>query len=690
MPRDIPVGNGNILVAFDKDYLLKEFCFPHVGEENHTKNEPFRFGVWADGEFCWMPDGWVIQKDYLDDSLVSSVTCTHEKLKVRILANDWVDFHENIYLKKLTVENLSGNERDIRIFFAQNFHIYGNDIGDTAVFRPEVNALLHYKGERYFLVNGYANKKYGFDQFATGNQGPGPFDGTWKDAEDGILSGNPIAQGTVDSVVAVHLRIGPGAQEDVFYWICAGKNWDEVLALNSLAVKKSPAALLTRTFNYWKLWTEKENLNYGLLPGKLAWLYKRSLVILRTQIDNRGAIIAANDSDVIHFNRDTYSYLWPRDGALAAYGLDLAGYPEISQRFFNFCGKIIDRKGFFLHKYTPSGSLASSWHPWLKNKKMQLPIQEDETALVLWALWNHYETYRDIEFIKPLYRSLIRNAGDFMMNYRDPQTRLPLPSYDLWEERQGILTFTTAAVYGGLRAAASFADAFGEKIVAEEYRQGALEIRQAMDRYLYLEKEKRFARMINFGATGETEIDSTLDASLYGAFAFGAYGPDDEKVQSTMRQIREKLWCQTPVGGLARYEGDGYHRVSQEIPGNPWFITTLWLAQYEIARAKTRKDLDQAVPIMEWALTRALPSGVLAEQVHPYTNETLSVSPLTWSHSAFIIVIQEYLNKLLEIEKCTACDQTKYSKYLKKMNNLLKVPDRFSSARESFLDPPGR
>ena len=51
MPRDLPIGNGNVLIAFDRDYLLREFCFPHVGEENHTVGENFRFGVFADGQF---------------------------------------------------------------------------------------------------------------------------------------------------------------------------------------------------------------------------------------------------------------------------------------------------------------------------------------------------------------------------------------------------------------------------------------------------------------------------------------------------------------------------------------------------------------------------------------------------------------------------------------------------------------
>jgi len=722
MPRDIPVSNGNVLVEFDKDYQLREFYFPHVGQENHAGHGPFRFGIWIDGNFSWIPEGWEIHKGYLDDSLVTDVHLVHEGLKIRLVANDLVDFHENIYLRKITVENVSdtgiNSDRDIRIFFCHDFHLYGNTIGDTAAFRPEVNGILHYKCDRYFLINVYANKKYGIDQFATGNKEHRGFIGTWKDAEDGILSGNPISQGSVDSVIAIHLKLKRHQTEDCFYWICVGKNWQEVSALNTVVIKKKPQTLFKRTLDYWKLWTNKEELNFDLLPEKGAWLYKRSLIILRTQIDNSGSIIAANDSDVVQFNRDTYSYMWPRDGALIAYALDLAGYPEITCRFFNLCGKIIEKEGYFFHKYTPSGALASSWHPWLKDKKSQLPIQEDETALVIWALWNHYKIYKDIEFIKPLYKPLIKSAADFMMNYRDLKTKLPLPSYDLWEERLGITTFTVSTVYGGLMAAANFTEAFGETELAGEYRQGAAEIRTAMERYLYLKKEKRFARMINVKGNGsmddmddvgdrgdvgnvgnmsnmykmdnvddvhdadnmnnpdnvhdadnvynpdtmKMEVDATLDASLYGIFAFGAFSANDEKVVSTMEQVYERLWCRTPVGGIARNEDDYYYRVSRDVPGNPWFVTTLWFAQYHLAKAVSMPELDKAMDIIRWVADRALPSGVLAEQVHPFTNEPLSVSPLSWSHAAFIMAVQEYLNKYIEIEKCASCGQPRYTK----------------------------
>ena len=47
-------------------------------------------------------------------------------------------------------------------------------------------------------------------------------------------------------------------------------------------------------------------------------LYRRSLLIIRTQIDNSGAVIAATDSDIVQFGKDTYTYMWPRDGALVA------------------------------------------------------------------------------------------------------------------------------------------------------------------------------------------------------------------------------------------------------------------------------------------------------------------------------------------------------------------------------------
>lgn len=116
-------------------------------------------------------------------------------------------------------------------------------------------------------------------------------------------------------------------------------------------------------------------------------------------------------------------------------------------------------------------------------------------------------------------------------------------------------------------------------------------------------------------------------------------------VVGTMKAVEEKLSNNTEFGGLARFENDSYMKVSEQITGNSWFICTLWLAEYYIAKAKTAGDLLPALEILQWTVDRALPSGVLAEQVDPLTGEEISVSPLTWSHSTFVATVHSYLDK---------------------------------------------
>lgn len=74
MPRDIPVGNGDMLVMFDSRYCIRDFYFPHVGQENHAGSRPFHFGIWVDGQLSWVrEDSWTRSISYEEDTLVSQV-----------------------------------------------------------------------------------------------------------------------------------------------------------------------------------------------------------------------------------------------------------------------------------------------------------------------------------------------------------------------------------------------------------------------------------------------------------------------------------------------------------------------------------------------------------------------------------------------------------------------------------------
>ncbi|MCL4221674.1 MAG: glycoside hydrolase family 15 protein [Phycisphaerales bacterium] len=653
MARDIPVGNGSLLITFDRTYRVRDIYYPNVGRHDHTGGHAQRFGVWADGQFAWIDhESWHRELRYRTDTLVTEVRLVNEKLGLELICNDAVDFHEPVYFRRCEVRDLLGKPRDVRVFFHIDLSIKGSAVGDTANYDPQTNAVVLYKEDAYFLINACDQHKCGIDHWAIGTKRIGDAEGTWRDAEDGQLGRNAISQGSVDATVGFNLQVQPNQEAYVISWIACGSSYEQVKKLNRRIWDKSPDRMLARTAAYWRLWARKEPLDTSPLPEHIRDLFYRSMLILRTQIDNGGAIIAANDSDITQFGGDHYSYCWMRDGALVTHALILAGQSELSRNFFRFAARCIDEDGFFLHKYTPRGELASSWHPWMLGGHQVLPIQQDETALVLWALRRHFETFRDVEFIKGLYSPLVARPAEWMLDYRDHHG-LPKPSWDLWEERRGVHTFTVAATIGALEAASLFARDFGEPDRASKFKEGAERMRGALRRYLWHEEQQRFARMAIPLEDGTYRLDLTADSANYALFAFAGLEPHDEMVSAEMDRIRERLWVQTEVGGFARYEHDYYHQVEsndiQRVPGNPWVICTLWQAQYLIARARTMPELRRALPLLEWTVHRTELSGVLAEQFHPYTGKPMSVSPLTWSHATYVIACAEYVRKFEQI-----------------------------------------
>lgn len=668
MPRDLPLGNGSLLVAFDQDYQIRDLYWPHVGQENHAIGHPFRTGVWVEGQFRWLDDWkWKRNMGYQPETLVTNVRLEHPDLLISIQFSDSVDFHEDLFVRRLEITNQDTLDREVRIFFHHDFHIAMNDIGDTAYYEPERRAIFHYKENYWFMLNGavtvgedapgpgwdpekdnYPGLVVGVHQWACGLKEIRNLQGTWRDAEDGQLEGGVVAHGSVDSTIGFNLKVRAGQTRLLYYWMAVGPDFDSVTTINRMIRQRGPQSFIDRTAAFWRLWLQVHLPSMEDLPGEVGELYKRSLLTIRTQVDHEGAIIAANDSDISSDVRDTYSYMWPRDGALTTHALNKAGYLDLPRSFFLFCDRVHSREGFLLHKYNPDGSLASSWLPWMVNGEKHLPIQEDETSLVLWALWEHFSRYGDVSFIKPLYRSLICPLADFLESYRDKASGLPLASYDLWEERRGVLSWTVASTWGGLNAAANFTRAFGETERAQNYHRAAMEIKAGAEKYLWQTDLNRFVRMINRNMDGSWDVDATIDASLVGLWQFGMFPPDHPKIVSTMQAIEKALWVQTDVGGVARYTNDRYHQVSQDIgkvPGNPWFICTLWLSEWYALIAKHPDDLKKSEDLLVWVAEHALPSGILAEQVDPYTDQPLSVSPLTWSHAAYVSTVLSYLQR---------------------------------------------
>ena len=646
MPRDLPVGNGSILVAFDADYRLADFFFPHVGMENHVASR-FRFGIWADDRLQWIEGAeWQKSLHYLRDTIVTDVSCENEGAGLKLRCHDAVDPDSNVYLRKIVIRNTRPEARAIKLFLHHDFNLYGNAIGDTAMYDPETRSVIHYKSHRYFLINAAIDGESGLSEYECGRSGIGGAEGTWRDAEDGALSMSAIAQGAVDSTIAVTVNLESLGSATVLYWICAGRDYDEVRYLDAAVRSEGPSRVLSRAGSYWYTWVHKPEEDLAELPDEIIDLYQRSLLVIRTQCDNGGAVLAANDSDIQWGHNDHYSYMWARDAAFVCDAMDRAGFPEVTRRFLTFASRVVRDDGYFLHKYNPDGSYAPLWHPWVRDGKPQLPIQEDETALVIWLINRHYQRTRDLELLRAVYDKLVVRTAGFLMRHRDPETHLPLPSFDMWEERQGVFTFTCSAVYAGLQAAAEIANLFNDQERRAAFATAAAQVKDAMVRHLWIEEEARFARGLVL-RDDELVLDKTVDASTFAVFHLGVFAPTTAFVSGTMEAIRERLWVATEVGGIARYEDDGYHRISEEtqrVPGNPWLICTLWLAEHAVARAGNIAELQSALDLVRWARSKASPSLVLPEQIDPYDGQALSVAPLTWSHAQVVSVVRAYVD----------------------------------------------
>lgn len=155
MPRNLPLGNGNLLVAFDKHYQIRDLYWPHVGQKNHALGHSFRLGVWANDQLRWLDDpSWQRHLAYRSETMVSEVNLKNSQLSLEINSADVVDFHEDLLVRRFVITNQDDHEREVRLFFHQDFHIAGSEWGDTAYYEPERKAVIHYKGSHLFLVNG--------------------------------------------------------------------------------------------------------------------------------------------------------------------------------------------------------------------------------------------------------------------------------------------------------------------------------------------------------------------------------------------------------------------------------------------------------------------------------------------------------------------------------------------------------
>jgi GH15 family glucan-1,4-alpha-glucosidase len=317
------------------------------------------------------------------DTLATEVVATHRGLCLQLVFTDLVDFDRDVFLRMVTISTFRDYPREIRLFFHYDFRFWDVRRSDTIQHEPFDNVLIAYKDDCYFLLNASLGETVGITDWTTGSRDQHGEGGSWADAEDGVLSRERISFGAVDGVLAVHQpSLAPGENSVIYTWLAAEKTLQDIRGLDNMVSNRTPRRFITRTINYWRAWVNKEDVDFYDLPSEVVRLYRQSLLIIHTHVDNRGGIIAATDTDhlAVAHGLETYSSVWPRDGSYIANALDQAGYGYLAVNFYGFCKDVIDIRGnphqevlrdshaYMLHKYTVDRLPTSNW----------IPLEDDE------------------------------------------------------------------------------------------------------------------------------------------------------------------------------------------------------------------------------------------------------------------------------------------------------------------------
>jgi GH15 family glucan-1,4-alpha-glucosidase len=647
MARPIVLSNGELHVGINRFGLVHDFYFPYVGFENHAAGKLLRHrvGVWVNGTISWLDDGsWTFTFRYPVRALIGHTLAKNEQLGILLEFDDVVDSHISAFMRNIHIINLRPEKREVRLFMHQAFVIGDSRSNtDTAQYLPDVNAILHYRGRRAFIIAG-RHEERPFDQYTVGLFGIEGYEGTYRDADDGELSFCNVEHGRVDSTIRFKFEISAHSSTRAHYWIAAGTSLREALYVHKQIETDGLPKRLHATADWWRDWLKPAEMIAEKITPEFRENFLRSTMIVKSQIDKRGAVIASTDTAVLNYSRDAYAYSWPRDGAYALWPLIRMGYVDEPHRFFEFCQRGLHAGGYLMHKYRADGALGSSWHSYIhEDGSVAPPIQEDETALVLFVFAQYYHMHPSPRLLREFYHTMITPMANFLASYIDDVTGLPKPSYDLWEQIYQTTTYTTAVTYAALLAAADLAEAAEDADSAVKWRAAADDIYAAAHKFLYNHDRKAFYRGVNV-RRGRIEFDAVIDmSSMFGAFMFGLFNADSVEMRETVETIVRTFELGGESIGIPRYEDDGYYRVSADTKGNWWCITTLWLAQYYTEINQPEKAEEIIAWISKLAATTG--TGIMPEQVSPIDNSFVSVAPLTWSHAEYMATLLDTISE---------------------------------------------
>ena len=643
------IGNKNMIATLTYKGELQRLYFP--SKDNRQYINFFHTGVKVNqSDLIYLHEDINNQyKQYYDtDTNVLNTEVTNTYFNLKIVQTDFMLLKENVFVRKYEFINEGKIDLDTKFYIHSELLSDKNNHVSCKVMN---NGMIQYAHD--FAVSTFAKgakiSKHqingSYDTIKTGEIHDKDYIGMSKDSsicyDIGII--NPQEKKVLEVCIFVDENRNISEMED------------EIDRITKIDLNKE----YTSTKSYWRKYLKSHNgLNLkepqNSYEERIFEIYKRSILLFPLLTNpETGGIIASPEIDEDFTKCGRYAYCWPRDAVFITKAMDIVKMEKETDKFYKvFCKKTQSKNGMWEQRFFTDGKLAPCWG-----------YQVDETASVVFGVYEHYKVTKSEKFLKDNLH-MCERAIDFLKKYvedwlgidgidnekrdvvkdeieEDTKRRTGKEhkyhvSYDLWEMCEGIHLYSLASIYAAFDSILNIYRALGknvsefdnnrlkeEKIQRNEREIEKIQrgIKEYINENLYDEQKKSYVR---------NPEDKKMDISILGTvYPFNVFKPKENKIKNTVESIN--LHLRTYTGGYQRFEGDHY------MNGNPWPIANLWMTLYYLETGEKKK----AKETFDFVVKTCGKHYFLGEQVDNSTLKPNWVIGLGWSHAMFLIVLEK-------------------------------------------------
>jgi glucoamylase len=386
----------------------------------------------------------------------------------------------------------------------------------------------------------------------------------------------------------------------------------------------------------------------------------RSVISNSTRPDVRAGMVVASPS-----RRDPdYYYDWVRDTALTMRSLidyyEIKKDPKIKKMIFTWVEAETYRQGLPTlsglgePKYFIDGSGYTG--PWGRPQNDGPALRA--IAMIKFARLMLAEGNQDY-VIKNLYRGILPADSVIKKDLEYTARSWIEHSFDLWEEEKGVHFYTLMAQQVALQEGSKLAAELGDGGAAQFYRSESIKVAQKIKREFIHPRLGIIVTTQRSAALGYKNqgLDVAPLLALLHTYPYqNIFALGDYNIQKYINQLIttfgdiyaiNKAFPDLGVS-LGRYPEDRYDGYQTSSQGNPWFLSTLALAEFyclereeasrkrpisALARARSQERIERQ---FQRALFHSNRQGQMSEQFNQNTGHMQGAPELTWSYNAFM------------------------------------------------------